>query len=249
MGKNSKNIEKLSGRKANRTILSRTLFLLAVFGIAAFVPLFYQLFQLQIIQHDTYEKLAVEQQTRSVSVSASRGTIYDTNGNILAISATVETIFISPKEIEENQEDVNLIADGLAEILGVDAEKIKEKAGKTNSQYETIRTKVEKDMADQVREFINANEIKGIHLVTDTKRYYPYNTLAAQVVGFVGTENTGLYGVEALYESVLKGQNGLIVTAKNAKGTELLYKYEQYYDAQDGQSLVLTLDTHDSALH
>lgn len=243
MGKSAKRKEKPSGRKANRTILSRTLFLLVIFGVAAFVPLFYQLFKLQVIEHEKYEKLAVEQQTRSVSVSAFRGTIYDTNGNILAISASVETIFISPKEIEESHGDVDLIAEGLAEILDVDADRIREKAVKTYSQYETIRIKVEKELADRVREFINENSIRGIHLVTDTKRYYPYGTLAAQVIGFVGTENTGLYGVEALYESVLKGKNGLIVTAKNARGTDLLYKYEQYYDAQNGESLVLTLDT------
>ncbi|SMC41544.1 penicillin-binding transpeptidase domain-containing protein [Papillibacter cinnamivorans] len=243
MRKSANGKETPAGRRANRAILSRTLFLLVVFGIMVFAPLFYQLFKLQIVEHEKYENLAVEQQTRSVSVSASRGTIYDTNGNILAISASVETIFISPKEIEENKQDVDLIAEGLSSILGVDADKIREKAAKTNSQYETVKIKVEKDVADQVREFINENNIKGIHLVTDTKRYYPYGTLAAQVIGFVGTENSGLYGVEALYESVLKGQNGLIVTAKNAKGTDLLYKYEQYYDAQNGESLVLTLDT------
>lgn len=243
MSKNTNHRAALSARQANKTILSRTLFLMVVFGIIAFVPLFVQLFRLQIVQHDHYEELAVEQQTRSTAVTAFRGTIYDTNGNILAISASVETVFVSPKEIEENKEDVNQIAGALSQILGADAQTIVDKCKKTSSQYEIIRSKVEKNLADQVRDFINKNKIKGIHLITDSKRYYPYGTLASQVIGFVGTDNKGLYGVEALYNTVLKGKNGLIVTAKNAKGTDLLYKYEQYYDAENGDSVTLTLDT------
>lgn len=246
-----------AARKANQIIRSRTVLLMAFFGVATFAMLFVKLYDLQIIRHEELEEEAVAQQTRSTVVTASRGTIYDTNGNPLAISATAETVFVSPKEILDNQEDSDYIARGLSRILGVDEDTIRKKMEKTNSQYEIVKLRAEQTLADQVRQFINgeiddegnpvaeADQVKlsGIFLSTDSKRYYPYSTLAAQVIGFVGTDNTGLYGLEAKYDSVLTGTAGMTVTAKNAAGTDLLYQYEQYYDAKNGDDLVLTLDT------
>ena len=248
-----------AARQSNQIIRNRTFAVMLLLGIGTFMLLFVKLYSLQIVRHEDLQKKAVAQQTRSTVVTASRGTIYDTNGNVLAISATAETVFVSPAEISENKDkqDSNAIAKGLSRILGVDEDTILKKMGKTSSQYEVVKLRADQTVADQVRRFINGeideegNEIPeekqvrlhGVYLETDSKRYYPYSTLAANVVGFVGTDNSGLYGLEAKYDSVLQGTSGLTVTAKNAAGTDLLYQYEQYYDAQNGDSLVLTLDT------
>jgi len=236
-------------RRVNRIVQSRTFVLMLVMGVATFVALFCKLYQIQIRQHEALQEKAVAQQTRATVVTASRGTIYDKNGNILAISATAETVFLSPKEIDEALSDSKttwtkeFVASHLAQILGVDEGTILEKMERTYSQYEVLKLRADEDVADQVRQFINDNKISGVYLVTDAKRYYPYGTLASQVIGFVGVDNTGLYGVEAEYEDKLKGQTGMVVTEKNAAGTDVLYQYEQYYDAKNGDDVVLTLDS------
>ena len=220
----------------------RIVVLLAALGIAVFIPLIIKMYKIQIIDHDKYESMAIEQQTSEYSLTASRGPIYDRNYNMLAYSATAENIFLSPLEIHENDQDINLIANTLAEILGVDAAKVVQMAGKTKSQYEVVARKVDETVADKVREFIVEHDIKGVHLEETSKRYYPYSSLAAQIIGFVGTDNYGLSGIEAKYNSTLSGSDGLIVTARDGHGDEMLFKYEQYYDAQDGDSVVLTID-------
>lgn len=232
-----------AGRTPNLMMRRRTLALI-VCGIVAFLILAGRLFQLQIIDHELYESKAIEQQLREVTVTAERGTIYDRNMNILAMSASVDTIYVCPIEMNRYDEDPELIADGLSRILGVDKDKVLELLSESNRWYQVVARKVESDLADEVREFINDNELKGIKMETDTKRYYPYSSLAAHIVGFVGTENTGLYGIEAYYDTVLTGTTGRVVRAKTANGTEMLFtKFEDYYDAADGSDIVLTIDT------
>ena len=150
-----------SARRANRIIQQRTLLLLAVFGVGAFVLLFAQLYKWQITEHDELKTLAVRQQTLRTTVEASRGTIYDRNGDILAISSTAENIFVSPADIVKYEQDKDLIANGLGEILNVDPAKILERLEKTSSQYEIIRKKVEQETADEVRAFINEHKIRS----------------------------------------------------------------------------------------
>ncbi len=232
-----------SAKMATKVLKTRTLLLSVVLGIVTFVVLLCRLYYLQIIQHEALQEKAVAQQTRSSTITASRGTIYDATGETLAVSATAETIFISPHEITENECDKDLIATKLGEILNVDAEKIRKKEEKVESYYQEVKKKAEQDEADAVRAFINENDISGIYLVPDSKRYYPFGSLAAQVIGFVSSDNVGLYGIEALYEEELEGTAGLVVTEKNARGEDVLYKYEQYYDAQNGDSLVLTINS------
>ena len=232
-----------SAKQATKTLRQRTLVLAVVLGIVTFAVLLGRLYYLQIIRHDELQEKAVAQQTRASTITASRGTIYDANGEILAISASAETIFISPHEINENECDKDLIAAKLAEILNVDEASIRKKEEKTESYYQVIKQRAEQEDADKVRTFINDNKIKGIYLVPDSKRYYPFGSLASQIIGFVSNDNVGLYGLEALYEDELEGTAGLVVTEKNARGEDVLYKYEQYYDAQDGDSLVLTIDS------
>ncbi|MDY4105532.1 MAG: penicillin-binding transpeptidase domain-containing protein [Oscillospiraceae bacterium] len=239
---------KKSGRKKqvrgpNQMMLRRTLFLMIVCGIVAFIVLAIQLFRLQILDHDKYESLAIDQQVRETNVSANRGTIYDRNGKILAASADVSNIFISPAEIKKNNEDPVLIAQGLSEILGVDYGKILEMTQDTGSWYKTVARKVEDDLTEQVRQFKSENNLIGVKIESDTKRYYPYGSLASHVIGFVGTDNYGLSGIESYYDDVLTGTDGRVIRATNAAGTQLLYtNYEDYYDAQDGSDVVLTID-------
>ena len=261
-----------AARWANQTIRRRTVLLMGLLGVAVFAALLFKLYDLQIVRHEELQEKAVAQQTRSAVVTASRGAIYDKNGEIMAVSATAETVCISPYDIENHKDtqDKEYVARGLARILELDESAVLEKMGKTNLQYVELKRKVEQDTADEVRRFINGEidaegdplttvnadgktvllsdptktpaRLHGIFLNADSKRYYPYGTLASQVIGFVGSENTGLYGLEAKYDGVLEGTEGLTVTAKTNTGEDMLYQYEQYYDAENGDSLMLTLD-------
>ena len=231
-----------SARRANRIIQTRTLLLLGVFGVMTFVLLFTQLYHWQIAEHDELQSVAVRQQTLRTTVEASRGTIYDRNGTILAMSASAEDIFISPKEIIENDQDQNLIAGGLAEILDLDPADILKKMEKTNSQYEELKKKADDELADKVREFINENDLKGVFIRPTSKRTYPKGTLASQVIGFAN-ENGGAMGLEAAYNDELTGENGMVVTARDRDGRSVLYQYDQYFDAENGCDLHTTLDT------
>lgn len=235
-------------QRANRTILRRTFVLMIVCGIVVFIPLIATLYNLMITQHDYYEALAINNQTRYTKLTANRGVIYDRNMNVLASSTTVETVFIDPNEIAKKMEEpehaglLNQIAVGLSQILDVEQAFIYEQAEDTAYRYKVIRRKISEELADEVRAFINDNEITGVYLETDARRYYPYSSLAAQVLGFVSGDNVGTEGIEAYYDSFLQGTAGKVVTTKGNYGSEMLYTYEKYYDASDGDSIVLTLD-------
>lgn len=271
-----------SARRANQIIRGRTLLMMLLLGVGTFLLLFWKLYDLQINQYDEMTARAVHQQTREVSVNASRGTIYDKNHNILASSTTAEKVILDPLRIGqyvESQEkaqdeaadrarekgetytrqpirDQSYIARGLSRILDIDQESIEKKMGNTKSEYVVLRQKVEKELADEVRKFINGqideegNEIPegqqrsvtGVYLEPDSKRYYPYNAMAANVLGFVNSENEGAVGLEVKYDSDLSGDAGMTVSAKNNKGQPMLFQYEQYFDAENGSDLVLTLD-------
>lgn len=238
-------------RRANRIIQTRSFVLMILMGVVMFVLLFFRLFDLQITQHEELQGKAVNQQTRRTVVTANRGTIYDAGGNILAISSSAETIILSPLEIDNAVNDTEdpvswtkeSLAAGLAEILGKDASAIRKRMDNVKSQYEVIQLRADEDTAAKVRSYVDENKIAGVHLVADTKRYYPYGSLAAQVIGFVGDENTGLYGLEAYYEKELEGQSGLVISSKDQAENDMLYTYEQYFAAKNGNDLTLTLDT------
>ena len=270
-----------AARRANQIIRTRTVLVMALLGVVTFAALFLKLFDLQIRQHDELQEKAVAQQTRSTVITASRGTIYDRNGHPLAVSATAENVFVDPKGLQkyldEQEEqgntdvrDAEYIARGLSRILEVDEESIREKMEKTNSAYEIIKKRVDQEIADEVRKFINGEiddegnqlttvnddgdtvlisdpdkspvRVHGVYLEPDSKRYYPNGTLAANVLGFVNNDNIGGVGLEAKYDSILQGTAGLTITARDNNGNDMLYQYEQYYDAENGSSLVLTLD-------
>ncbi|MBE7017013.1 MAG: PASTA domain-containing protein [Ruminococcaceae bacterium] len=228
----------------DRKMLSRTLLLMTVCGVAAFLVLIGRLFYLQIIMHDELESSAIEQQLRETALKGNRGTIYDRNMNVLAISADSETIYLSPAEIAMYGEDIELIADGLSEILVIDREKILSLAGDRASWYKTLARKVDAETVDKVREFKNLYNLNGIKIEPDTKRYYPYGSLAAHVIGYTGYENVGLSGMELSLDKNLSGVEGRIVRVKNAYGTDMLYtKFEDYIAGQEGMDAVLTIDS------
>ena len=237
-------------RRANRVIQTRTFVLMLIMGIGMFIVLFFKLYSLQITRHEELQSKAVSQQTRSSVVNADRGTIYDASGNILAISSTAETIFLSPKEINDALNDEKnpvtwtkeTLAGALADILDVSEEGLLKKMARTNSMYEVLKYRVEEDVANEVRQYINDHKVKGVFLTTDAKRYYPYSDLASHVIGFVGTDYTGLYGLEAEYDKDLQGKSGLVVTAKDNKQNDMLFEYSQYFDPEDGDELQVTLE-------
>lgn len=191
---------------------------------------------IQFIDGGWLSKEAIEQQTRDRMINAKRGTIYDRNGKQLAVSADVETVSLSPITVRENG-DPQKCAEALSDILGLEKESILEKIN-MNTSYVLVKRKVEKEQADAIR----AAGLTGVYLDADTKRYYPYNNIASHIIGFTGTDNQGLLGIEQKYDNILKGQYGRIVTARNADGTEMPYKYDRYYTPEDGSDITLTID-------
>ena len=247
--KEQKQANREQNQRANRTILRRTLVLMVLCGIVAFVPLIGTLYHLMIAEHDYYNEKAIKNQTRSTNLTATRGVIYDANMNVLASSSTVETVFIDPNEIAEQMkqpENSNLldqIARGLGEILDVEPSFVYEQAADKQYRYKVIKRKISEELADEVRAFISENSITGVYLETDLKRYYPNSSLAAQALGFVSSDNNGSEGLEAYYNEELSGTAGKVVTSKGNYGSEMLYTYEKYYDASDGSSLITTIDS------
>ena len=229
----------------NRLIHRRRAKLLVFAAICAFVLLVFRTAWIQIIDGEKLSRAALEQQTSDTTVRAKRGKIYDRNYRVMASNVTVETISISPKVVRETAKQKNIsvktISEDMAEILSLDEEDIENKINK-ESGFEYIKKKVEKDEADKLREYIESRELSGINFVEDVKRYYPYNNLASHVIGFVGDDNQGLEGIESVYDNSLSGIPGRVVTTRYSAGIESNSGYESYIEAEDGNSVVLTID-------
>ena len=196
---------------------------------------------IQFIDGDKLKQMALEQQSLDREINPRRGTIYDATGkNVLAISSTVNTITVNPNNIsKENKEKV---AEALSNIFELDYEKVLKKV-KKNSSIENIAKRVDKEKADELRIWMTDNNIEiGINIDEDTKRYYPYNSLASQVIGFCGSDNQGLDGIEAIYEEELQGKKGRITKVTDANGGEIENEGENYIPATDGNDLVLSID-------
>jgi len=226
-----------------RQMLRRGAVLAAVFGVGALALLLARLYHIQITDHAFYEDLAISQQLREAPGTARRGAIYDCNGNILAVSASVDNVYLSPAEIDANGEDRELIARELARILDLDYGEVLEKSERRGSWYVTVARKIEADKAAEIRAFKTEHKISGVRLETDSKRYYPNGRLACHLLGFVGTDNYGLEGLEARYDKALAGTAGKSLRATNAYGGEmLLHRYGEYRPGLDGCDLVTTID-------
>ena len=252
----------------NRSLFRRTIFLMVALGILVFIPLIGQLYKLQILQHTDWEERAARQQTKNVSVAASRGAIYDREGRTLAMSATAYKLILSPmavldSEIGEKDEDGNVIAspeqalynrrklivDGLVELFGYDEERLWKRIEFTQSAFEVLAYEMEEEDAERVRSFIRDNKLAGMLYLTPTsKRYYPYSSVGSHILGYMsqnassGDNKVGAQGIEALYEDALSGELGRVVTSKNGANMEMISGYEMYFDAQNGYDLTLTLD-------
>lgn len=229
--------------RADRGMLGRTGVILILCGIVAFLPVVAMLANLMIFRHEEYSQLALENQTRTTSITASRGAIYDRNMNVMAVSTSVENVFLDPKELHDNKVDMNLVANFLGTLLNKDPVWIKEQAEDITMRYKMVAQKQSAEVTDQIRDFIDQYDIIGIHMEPDSMRVYPYTTLAAQVIGFTNASNQGAEGVEARYNSILEGTAGKVITTKGNYETAMPYSYEKYYEASDGNSVVLTVDT------
>lgn len=196
---------------------------------------------IQFVQGSELQAMAYTQQTLNRKINPKRGTILDSTGkNELAISASVETVSVTPRNIKK--EDKEKVARAMADIFAIDYEKTLKKISK-NSSIETIIKKVDKEETNKLRTWMNENNIiTGINIDEDTKRYYPYGTLASNVIGFTGSDNQGLEGIESRYDDILKGSTGKILKLTDARGTDLGDEGEDYVEAVDGNDVVLSID-------
>ena len=228
-------------RKADSQMRWKLLFVAVAFGIVCFIILTARIFYLQVAKYEEYQQRAISQQTRDTVIEADRGTIYDRNMKPLAISAGTEMVTLEAVNIEDD-DLIPVIAQALSDILELDYNETLAKVEK-KAKYTVIKRQVEKETADQIRAFCKEQKLTNvIFLHKDTTRYYPYGNFLSHTLGFVGSDNQGLYGLEAYYDEELSGIDGRVVKAANAQGGEMPFEYEMYYEAQDGNSLVLTID-------
>ena len=240
--KKNMNIENVVSTKKLRIFLLTSLILL--------ILLIGRLFFLQLIDGSHLSNLAAKQQTTDEKIASKRGNIYDSTGNALAISETVDTISINPSKIKtkgkskESAEDLKKrIALCFSEIFELDYNETLEKILHPTSNYVVIARKVEEDKVNKLKDWIDTNKItSGINIDEDSKRYYPYDSLAAQVIGSCGTDNQGQSGIENSYDAILKGVSGKIITSTDASQSEIPNSQESFIPAENGYNLTLTLD-------
>ncbi len=241
------------------TTMQRLIFVVCPVMLIVLVWVLYNLFNWSIVRGEEMEGRAARQQLSDTTISAARGTIYDTNMNVLAQSATAWNIIIDPKTIEDNIPDTEKTEAGdipvdkdayrknfaqrLADVLGKDPDYILEQMSYTNRNYRKVADRVDKTTVTTLQEMLKEYGYVGVTTEVSTKRYYPYSTLASSVIGFCNANNTGVYGLEAQYNDVLSGTDGRVITAKDSLGDTLPTTYEKTFDAVDGYSIVTTIDT------
>ena len=205
-------------------------------SVAVILVLLTGLVYWQFIRGAELKSGAIQQQTLDSVVSPKRGIIYDRNGKVLSQSISVQTVTASPSEVKQS-DDIDEIANTLDSILGEDEDEIR-KIITRDSSYEIVARKISNNKAEKIRKA----DLTGIHLIEDTKRTYPYGSLASHVIGFVGNDNQGLDGVEMVYDKYLKGMPGRMISSKSASGAQMPYEYEKYINPENGANLVLTID-------
>ena len=211
-------------------------------GVLVFVPVGLRLYTLMIRDYDYYAGLALRNQTRTTTVTADRGDIYDRNMNILATSVSVENVYLDPHELKQSKADIEAISAFLAGLLDKDPGWIAEQAADTTKRYKQVGARIDEETAAQLRNYINEQNILGIHLEPTSRRYYPFGTLAAQVIGFTNDSNEGCEGVEAAYNGYLTGSTGRVITTKGNNEMDMPFSYENYVASRQGDSVILTLD-------
>ena len=221
----------------------RILFAALMFGVLAFIPVGVRLYQLMVQNYEYYADLALRNQTRTTRVAADRGEIYDRNMNILATNQSVENVYLNPHELKQSGADLEDISQKLGEILDKDPAWILEQGKDQKKRYKQVGARIDEETALEIRKYINENKISGIHLEPDAKRYYPYETLASQLIGFTNISGTGSEGIEAAYNSYLEGSAGKVITTKGNNEMDMPFSYENYVSSQTGCDVILTLDT------
>lgn len=245
---NNGNIRKNSKKAAkgpNQRLRQRTAVLIILILVIGFGAAIARLGYLTVVQGSSLQEDAVGQQLKDTTIPAKRGTIYDANGKVLAESASVWQVVMAPIYFKTDEQR-KAAAEGLSEILGLDYDNVYEKTTQ-ESYYVVVKRKIEVEARDKVLELIDTLSEEYdcgnvIQLLDDYKRYYPQNDLASCVIGFTGSDEQGLEGVEYQYDSYLSGTPGRIITAKNARGTDMPFQYEQNVEAEDGNSIYLTID-------
>ncbi len=245
-------------------MMQRLVFVVCPVMLIVLVWVLYNLFNWSIVRGEEMEGRAARQQLSDTVISANRGTIYDTNMNVLAQSATAWNVIIDPARIVENIPETQEVAiDGsedtikidvdpeaykkqmaqdLATVLGIDVDGVLENMSYTDKNYRKIASKIDKATVNELNAMLDEKGYIGVTLETSTKRYYPYSTLASSVLGFCNGENEGVYGLEAYYNSVLSGTDGRMITAKDSMQNTMPTTYEKTFDAIDGNSIVTTID-------
>ena len=213
-----------------------------ILGVLAFIPVTVRLYNLMVTEYDYYANVALRNQTRTTNVTAERGLIYDRNMNILACNQSVENVYLDPHELKQSKADLEEIGQVLGQLLDLDAAWVVEQGKDITKRYKQIAARVDEETASRIRAYINEKEIRGIHLEPNSQRYYPYGTLAAQVIGFTNASNTGSEGIEASYNSYLNGHTGKVITTKGNNEMDMPFSYEKYVSSQQGCSVILTLD-------
>ncbi len=251
---NKNNVVSINKKKVNNVkITPKKLFILAIAFILLFALLLGRVGWLQFVDGDWLREKEYSQSTSSTLISAKRGTIYDATGKALAVSVEVDTISVNPSYIkakgkdgktdEEATEELKRnMANVMAEIFELDSEEVYKKLTSTNS-VETIASKVETDKVEKLREWIKENDATGINIDEDVKRYYPYDNLASNVIGFCGSNNQGLDGIELSYDDVLKGTSGKLTTAIDVTRDAIPDKNEEYIAPENGSNIYLTIDS------
>lgn len=207
--------------------------------------LVFRLFWLEIVKGSEYKEIAYKQQTINRIISPKRGTIYDSTGKALAMSSRVDTVTINPGKIRYSNDkkvESEVVAKALSEIFELDYDETLAKVNSTSS-VKTIARKVEQDTVAKLKEWMSKNKItSGINIDEDSKRSYPFNNFASSILGFCGTDNQGLWGLENSLDDILKGTPGKIVTSTNVAGQEIPDDNKKYIEAQNGSDVVLTID-------
>lgn len=231
--------------KPSSTRLKKREFMMLILFSLALIFLIYRLGFIQFVKGEEYQEKAYLNQTQKRQINPKRGTIYDRNGKGLAISASVDTIGVNPKElrdeVEGDQSKLLDIANNLAQILDMDSEMIMKKFN-MNSRYEFIKRKIDKEVGDLVRKYVMDASLRSIYIDEDSKRYYPKGSLASHILGFTGSDDQGLNGIELVLESTLKGIPGKILNEVDVLGRQVRFSKERYIDAIDGYDVYLTID-------
>ncbi|NLL66197.1 MAG: PASTA domain-containing protein [Clostridiaceae bacterium] len=245
--KNTRSItdkKKVSDKPSSIKIKKREFFMLLFFTFCLFF-LIYRLGYIQFVKGEEYQKRAYSNQTQKRLINPKRGTIYDRNGKGLAISASVDTVGVNPKELRDavggDETKLRSIANDLGAMLGMDSEIIMKKF-QANSRFEFIKRKIDRDTGSQVRAYVSNAGLWSIYVDEDSKRYYPKGNLASHVLGFTGSDDQGLNGIEMVLESTLKGVPGKIMNEVDVLGRQISFSKERYIDAIDGYDVYLTID-------